>query len=168
MPRTPKNPIIVATFDGRTIGWSGGETCRVTGDDEWVAVARAASTAKLEFTLYESIDLKADLDDADNPLGAFAAMAWFAKERIRVKQAPEGMMESLGLYSEPLTVEVTEGLTDEEREFQSTHLALMVDGKKQWIPLKNLQNNQAAVPQVFMDTLRDLGVGMEEPGKDIS
>lgn len=163
MPRTPKNPIIVATFDGRTIGWSGGETCRVTGDDEWVAVAQAASAARLEFTLYEGIDLKANLDDADDPAGAFAAMAWFAKERIRVKQAPDGMMEALGLYPEPMevTLDDEKDLTEEERNFRNTHVALTIDGKQQWIPLTSLQNTTVA-PAVLMETLRDLGVTSPE------
>lgn len=158
MPRTPKNPIIVATFDGRTIGWSGGETCRVTGDDEWVAVARAASAAKLEFTLYENLQLTADLDDAENPAGAFAAMAWFAKERIRVKQSPEGMMESLGLYVEPIEVTFDEeGLTEEERKFRQTHLRTIIDGREHWIPLSSLQNADKTPPVLFA-TLKDLGL----------
>ncbi|MBC9705988.1 MAG: hypothetical protein H9W81_13650 [Enterococcus sp.] len=124
-----------------------------------MAVARAASDAKLEFSLYNGIEFKADLDDQNNPNGAFAAMAWFAKERIRVRQAPEGMMESLGLYPEPVevTLEEDEELNEEEFKFQQTHLRTIIEGKEHWIPLTALRGS-AQTPQVLLDTLQDLGI----------
>lgn len=152
MPRTPKNPIIVATFDGRTIGWSGGENgCRLIGDEEWMSVARAASAVGLEFTLYEDIDLKADLDDMNNPAGAFAAMAWYAKERIRVKQAPEGMMEELGLLMEP------EMVGDNE-----SSVPVALDGNPHDVPLKTLGTADSS--KLLKAVVADLELA---PGKDI-
>lgn len=133
---------IIARYEDRVIGWVGSEKkCRLYGDDEWVARATAASLVGLEFELYNGINLKADIEDYQNPAGAFAAMAWFAKERIDIREAPEGMMESIGLletpeYFEPLFD--VDNATEEEVEFASRHLHLILDGQDVYLPLSKL------------------------------
>lgn len=146
MPKKSESPMIVARFGDKVAGWVGSEKGgRLYGDEEWVASAKAAAEANLEFTLYEDIELKADIDDPSNPAGAFAALAWLAKERIRITQAPEGMMESLGLLDTPEEVDILEGydgeVTDEDRLFLETHVELNVDGESVFVPLVKLQSN---------------------------
>lgn len=146
MPKKTDSPMIVARFGDKVAGWIGSEKGgRLYGDDEWVASAKAAADANLEFTLYEDIDLKADINDPENPAGAFAALAWLAKERIRITKAPEGMMESLGLLETPEEIDVLDGydgeVTDEERLFFETHVELTVEGESIWVPLDKLKSS---------------------------
>lgn len=145
MPKKTDTPMIVARYGDKVAGWVGSEQGgRLYGDEEWVASAKLAAEANLEFTLYEDIALKADINDPENPAGAFAALAWFAKERIRITKAPAGMMESLGLLDTPAEVDVIEGydekITDEERLFLETHVELTVDGESTWVPLAKLKS----------------------------
>jgi hypothetical protein len=146
MPKKTDSPMIIARFGDKVAGWVGSDKGgRLYGDEEWVASAKAAADANLEFTLYEDIDLKADIDDPANPAGAFAALAWLAKERIRITKAPEGMMESLGLLDTPEEIDVLDGydgdVTDEERLFLETHVELNIDGENVFVPLASLQSN---------------------------
>ena len=146
MPKKTDSPMIVARFGDKVAGWVGSaKGGRLYGDDEWVANAKAAADVNLEFTLYEDIALKADIDDPKNPAGAFAALAWFAKERIRITKAPEGMMASLGLLDTPAEIDVLDGydgeVTDEERLFLETHVELTIDGESVWVPLAMLQSS---------------------------
>lgn len=144
MPKKTDNPMIVARYGDKVAGWVGSEKGgRLYGDDEWVKSAKDAAAVNLEFTLYGDVDLKADIDDPNNPAGAFAALAWFARERIRISKAPEGMMDSLGLLDTPAEIDVLDGwdeeATDEERLFLETHVELEVDGESVWVPLAKLQ-----------------------------
>lgn len=144
MPKKADNPMIVARYGDKVAGWVGSEKGgRLYGDDEWVKSAKDAAAANLEFTLYGDVDLRADIDDPNNPAGAFAALAWFARERIRISKAPEGMMDSLGLLDTPAEIDVLDGwdaeATEEERLFLETHVELEVDGESVWVPLAKLQ-----------------------------
>lgn len=146
MPKKTDSPMIVARYGDKVAGWVGSEKGgRLYGDEEWVKSAKDAAEANLEFTLYEDIELRADIDDPANPAGAFAALAWFARERIRISKAPEGMMDSLGLLDTPVEVDVLDGwdgeASDEERLFLETHVELEVDGESVWVPLEKLQTN---------------------------
>jgi hypothetical protein len=144
MPKKADNPMIVARYGDKVAGWVGSEKGgRLYGDEEWVKSAKDAAAANLEFTLYEDIDLRADIDDPNNPAGAFAALAWFARERIRISKAPEGMMDALGLLDTPAELDVLDGwdgeATEEERLFLETHVEIEVDGESVWVPLAKLQ-----------------------------
>lgn len=145
MPKKSDSPMIVARFGDKVAGWvASDEGGRLYGDTEWVASAKAAAEANLEFVLYEDIELKADISDPKNPAGAFAALAWLAKERIRITKAPEGMMESLGLLDTPEEIDVLEGydgeVTEEDRLFLETHVELNLDGESVWVPLEKLKS----------------------------
>ena len=146
MPKKTDSPMIVARFGDKVAGWVGSDKGgRLYGDEEWVASAKTAADANIEFTLYEDIDLKADIDDPKNPAGAFAALAWFAKERIRITKAPEGMMASLGLLDTPEEIDVLDiydgEYTEDDREFLETHVELTIDGEKVWVPLDKLKSS---------------------------
>lgn len=146
MPKKTDSPMIVARFGDKVAGWVGSDKGgRLYGDEEWVASAKEAASVNLEFTLYEDIDLKADIDDPSNPAGAFAALAWLAKERIRITKAPAGMMESLGLLDTPLEVDTLDShdgnFTEDDREFLETHVELTIDGEKVWVPLDKLKSS---------------------------
>lgn len=163
MPKKLDSPIIVARFGDKVAGWVGSEKGgRLYGDEEWVEAAKLAADTNLEFTLYEDIDLKADIDDPENPAGAFAALAWFAKERIRITKAPEGMMDALGLLDTPLEVDVLDGydgeVTDEERLFLETHVELDIDGESVWVPLAQLKST----PEARFTTLEALRKALSE------
>lgn len=145
MPKKTDSPMIVARYGDKVAGWVGSEKGgRLYGDEEWVKSAREAADVNLEFTLYEDVDLRADIDNPENPAGAFAALAWYAKERIRITKAPEGMMDSLGLLDTPAEIDVFDGYdgeaTDEERLFLETHVELVVDGDSVWVPLAKLKS----------------------------
>lgn len=137
-----KSPRIIARYGDKVIGWVGSATkCRLYGDKEWVHEANMASVANLEFTLYENIALIANIDDYMKPEQAFAAMAWFAKERIEVIEAPDDMMASLGLLEVPEAFEPEERLDDIFSEViptTETHLKIFFDGEDIWIPLNTL------------------------------
>jgi len=153
MPRKIDTPIIVARYGDKVAGWAGDDKGgRLSGDTEWVQAAKDASAVGLEFTLYNGIPLKADITDPNNPAGAFAALAWYAKERILVKTAPEGMMESLGLLDAPEEVDLFEGyegeITEEDREFAATHVNMIIDGQDTWVPLAQLK--ALAPPSEFL------------------
>lgn len=142
MPRKIEEPILVVEYEGRFAGWIGSPRgCRVYGDTEWIEHARLASGAKLNFSIHEGmVPLQADLNDGRNPAGAFAAFAWFARERIRVKQAPAGLMEELGLLMEPLELTVADEfensvLSPEERDYLETHYLIETTNGEQWLPL---------------------------------
>lgn len=160
MAKKIDTPMIVARYGDRVAGWVGTETGGMLyGDTEWVESAKAAAAAGLEFTLYEDIELKADIDDPKNPAGAFAALAWFAKERISIKKAPEGMLTALGLLEEPeiLTPEdLPDDFTDEEKEFYATHLRLEIDDEPVYVPLASLKATDAmpaSITKVFSEML---------------
>lgn len=137
-----KSPRIIARYGDKVIGWVGSATkCRLYGDKEWVHEAKMASIANLEFTLYEDIALTANINDYMKPEQAFAAMAWFAKERIEVIEAPDGMMASLGLLQVPEIFEPEERSDDIFSEViptTETHLKIFFDGEDKWIPLDTL------------------------------
>lgn len=145
MARKDDAPMIVARFGDRVVGWVGNHDGGILyGDQEWIDSAKAVAAVGLEYTLYEDIDLKADIDDPSNPAGAFAALAWLPKERIRIEKAPEGMMNSIGLLDAPGEVDYFEGwdgeITDEDRLFIETHVELTVNGESVWVPLKSLKS----------------------------
>lgn len=159
MPRKIDTPIIVARYGDKVAGWAGDDKGgRLSGDTEWVQAAKDASDVGMEFTLYNGISLKADISDPKNPAGAFAALAWYAKERILIKTAPEGMMESLGLLETPEEVDLLEDypgeITEEDREFIATHVNLVIDGQDVWLPLSTLQESGAS-PDLLSTFLKD-------------
>lgn len=171
MPRRIDTPMIIARFGDRVIGWAGNnEGGRLSGDAEWVENAKTASAANVEYTLYSGINLKADITDPENPAGAFAALAWFARERIIVKTAPAGMMESLGLLESPEEVDTFEGysgeVTEEEREFVETHLPLTLDGEEVWVALETLKGS-SSTPDLLHKFLKKMAEDEEETDSDV-
>jgi hypothetical protein len=160
MPRKIDTPIIIARYGDKVAGWAGDENGgRLTGDKEWIETARAASDARLEYTLYSGLTVTADITDPNNPAGAFAALAWYPKERILIKTAPEGMMESLGLLNTPETVDYFDDydgeVSEEDKEFIATHVSLTVDGEDIWVPLAKLKDNSSS-PAVISTFLAKL------------
>lgn len=157
-----KSPRIIARYGDKVIGWVGSaKMCRLYGDKEWVNIATMASTANLAFSLYDGIELTANIHDHTKPEQAFAAMAWFAKERIEVMEAPDNMMTSLGLLDKPLELEPEERYDDVESDdvvTTETHLRVLLDGKDVWLPLSSLIALDTDVPSstLVQDTMRIL------------
>lgn len=161
MPRKIDTPIIVARYGNKVIGWAGDDQGgKLAGDAEWVQAARDASATNLEFVLYGDIKLKADITDPKNPAGAFAALAWYTKERILVTKSPAGMLASLGLLEAPVEVDLFEGykgeITEEDIEFSLTHVQLVIDGDDVWVPLSHLQDKNGT-PELLSKFLKDFG-----------
>lgn len=148
MPKKIDTPMIVARYGDKIAGWVGNEDGGMLyGDKEWVENAKAVAASGLEFTLYEDVALKADIDDPQNAAGAFAALAWFPKERIRIIKAPEGMMESLGLLDTPAEYtgeDWPENFTEEDKEFFETHLRVEIDDDIVYLPLASLKTDNYA------------------------
>lgn len=125
MPKKIEEAILVVEYDGRFAGWIGGKyTCRTYGDERWISSARLASDAKREVVLANEVDpLIANLDDPQDVVGAFAAFASLAKDRIRIKKCPDGFYDELG-FMIIHDFEETEGMSEEEIEHYRTHYTI--------------------------------------------